>query len=201
MFIYCKYWCISLFGWFCESLTDVHQPSKLSLRSVKLSRVPACKSPHTKKTDLWSKNKSPLRAQWSSRSCEDRYTPDRPQITNPEGRLVYTEYVCVVSLVLLSLMPPIKISHPVFYFFALFVCVFLPVLVLRNISAREWNKFAHAAALSLCRVCRGGLWGVLCVWDTHTHTLMSSCPTKASCIHHAFQENEIKAVLQMENHY
>lgn len=33
-----------------------------------------------------------------------------------------------------------------------------------------------------------------CVCDT----LMSPCPLKARCIHHASQENEIKAELQME---
>lgn len=63
-----------------------------------------------------------------------------------------------------------------FFFWLLFYCL-----------------IAQAAAHSSCRVCRGGLWGVC-----ETHTLMSSCPLKASCIHHAFQENEIKAVLQME---
>lgn len=33
-----------------------------------------------------------------------------------------------------------------------------------------------------------------CVCDT----LMSPCPLKARCIHHASQENELKAELQME---
>lgn len=44
----------------------------------------------------------------------------------------------------------------------------------------------HKRRLSLCRVCRGGVWGVLCVCARAKHsTLMSSCPLNllyAPCI-------------------